>query len=99
MVAGRSANGVCRRNSAVSSSTATASLITETMARAGAAVLGSRMATKVAATSLAVQGEPSEKRTPLRSLKVHSVKSVLAVHDSARSGSGLMSVVSVVRLL
>jgi hypothetical protein len=98
-VAGRSTKGACRRNSTVSSSTAAASLITETMERAGEAVLGSRIATKVAATSLAVQAEPSLKRTPLRSLKVHSVKSAFDDHDSARSGRGFMSVVSVVRLL
>jgi len=65
--------------------------------RAGDPVLGSRMAVKVATTSAAVHGLPSWNTTPLRRTKVHSVRSGELVHDSARSGSAVMSALRRVR--
>jgi hypothetical protein len=69
------------------------------LVRAGEAVLGSRIALKVAATSAAVQGVPSWNITPSRSVKRHSVNASFGVQAVARSGSAVISGFRRVKLL
>ncbi len=88
---GNQANGCCKTKRTVWSSTTSVLLIELTTPRPEALTSGLRTASKVNLTSAAVRGVPSCQRTPGLSLKVYWVRSGLASHDSARSGTTSIS--------